>query len=279
MPGPKDLDPSTSPRALVGAELRHARERAGLSQAELGEPLFVSGSFIGQLEMGLRRMHADYARQIDELLGTGGFFLRNCAAASKSKYPDHFAEAAEAEAVATEIREFATLLIPGVLQTRTYAYAVFRGGLPTTADDEIEELVDARLERSRLLAGTRAPVFWVVLDEAVLRRVVGGPAVMAEALRHLVELARQRRIIMQVLPFEVGAHVAQEGALKLMSFADAPQLAYLESLGSGQLQDDPAAVRHYALIYELLAASALSPAKSLALVEAVAEDYTHGDQT
>lgn len=71
MPGPKNLDPSSSPRALLGAELRYARERAGLSQEELAQPLFVSGSFIGQLEAGTRRMHLEYARQIDEILGTG----------------------------------------------------------------------------------------------------------------------------------------------------------------------------------------------------------------
>ncbi|MFJ9548835.1 helix-turn-helix domain-containing protein, partial [Streptomyces erythrochromogenes] len=92
----KNLDPSTSPRALLGAELRVARERAGMSQAELGEPLFVSGSFIGQLEAGTRRMHIDFARQIDDILDTNGFFARNCGAAAKSKYPDHFAAAAEA---------------------------------------------------------------------------------------------------------------------------------------------------------------------------------------
>jgi transcriptional regulator with XRE-family HTH domain len=111
---------------MIGAELRHARENAGLSQAELGEPLFVSGSFIGQLEAGTRRLHLEYAVQIDEILDTNGFFERNCTALAKSKYPDHFAEAAEAEAIATAIREYATLLIPGLLQTRGYAEAVFR---------------------------------------------------------------------------------------------------------------------------------------------------------
>ena len=85
MPGPKDLDPSSSPRALLGAELRHAREKAGLSQEELGQRLFVSGSFVGQLEAGTRRMQPEYARMLDEALGTGDFFLRNCGAAAKSQ--------------------------------------------------------------------------------------------------------------------------------------------------------------------------------------------------
>lgn len=71
MPGPKDLDPSSSPRALLGSELRHAREKAGLSQEELGQRLFVSGSFVGQLEAGTRRMQPEYARMLDEVLETG----------------------------------------------------------------------------------------------------------------------------------------------------------------------------------------------------------------
>lgn len=135
---------------MMGAELCHARERVGLSQDELGQPLFVSGSFIGQLEAGTRRMHLEYARQIDDILGTNGFFERNCMALAKSKYPDHFAEAAESEAIAAAIRQYATLPIPGLLQTEAYARAVFRAYRPTTTEDVIDELVAARLERAHL---------------------------------------------------------------------------------------------------------------------------------
>ncbi|MFD8005182.1 helix-turn-helix domain-containing protein [Streptomyces mirabilis] len=278
MPGPKDLDPSASPRALLGAELRHARENAGLSQDELGRPLFVSGSFIGQLEAGTRRMHLEYARQIDEILGANGFFERNCKALSKSKYPDHFAEAAEAEAIATAIREYAALLIPGLLQTEGYARAVFRAYQPTATEDVIDELVAARLERARLLADPTTPLLWAVLDEAVLRRKVGGAAVMTEALRHVATLAQQHRVIVQVLPFGAGAHAAMQGTIKLMSFEDAPPLAYLQGPNTGRLEDDPATVTRHELTYDLLGATALSPRESLALIESVAEDYAHEDQ-
>ncbi|MGW2818870.1 helix-turn-helix domain-containing protein [Streptomyces sp. NPDC001415] len=278
MPGPKDLDPSSSPRAFLGAELRFAREKAGLTQDELGQPLFVSGSFIGQLEAGTRRMHLEYARQIDEILGTDGFFTRNCVAAAKSKYPDHFAEAAEAEAVATTIREYAPLLIPGLLQTEAYARAVFRAYQPTATDDVIERLVTARLERAQLLDDPTTPMLWAVLDEAVLRRRVGGSAVMAEALARVAALGLSHRVIVQVLPFDAGAHMALEGSLKLMAFEDAPPLAYLQGLGTGRLQDDPATVTRYELTYDLVGASALSPQQSLALIESVAEDYAHEDQ-
>ncbi|UUN27626.1 helix-turn-helix transcriptional regulator [Streptomyces sp. FIT100] len=278
MPGPKDLDPSTSPRALLGAELRHAREKAGLSQRELGEPLFVSASFIGQLEAGTRRMLPDIAHRIDDILGTDGFFERNCKAANRSKYPDHFAEAAEAEAIATAIREYAPLLIPGLLQTEAYARAVFRAYQPTAPEEVIDGLVENRLDRARLLDDPTKPQLWAVLDEAVLRRKVGSPAAMAEALRHVTVMARRHRIIVQVLQFAAGAHAAMTGSLKLMSFEDAPPLTYLQGPETGRLEDDPATVTRHELTYDLLAASALSPAESLALIESVAEDYAHADQ-
>ncbi|MGW0699483.1 helix-turn-helix domain-containing protein [Streptomyces sp. NPDC002867] len=275
MPGPKDLDPSTSPRALLGAELRHARMKAGLTQDELGRPLFVSGSYIGQMEAGTRRILREHAVQLDEVLGTEDFFTRNCEVSNKSQYPDHFAEAAEAEAMAETIRVYEPLLIPGLLQTEAYARAVFRAYHPTATEEAINDLVEARLDRARLLADPTKPLLWTVLDEAVLRRKVVGTK---EALRHVADLARRHRIIVQVMTFDAGAHASLEGPIKLMTFPDAPPLAYLQGLGSGQLEDDPATVTRHALTYDLLRASALSPETSLALIESVAEDDAHGDQ-
>lgn len=223
MPEPGDLDTFSSPRTMLGAELRVARKKAGLSQEKLGEPLFVSGSFIGQLEAGTRRMTPELAREIDKILGTDGFFTRNCQAVTKSKYPDHFKEAAEAEALAKAIREYAPLLIPGLLQKEAYARAVFRAYQPTATEAVIDELIDGRLDRAALLGDPTTPLLWCVLDEAVLRRVVGSRPVMAEALHHLANLIRSHRIILQVLPFSAGAHATMDGPLKLMSFDDAPR--------------------------------------------------------
>ncbi|MGX1560455.1 helix-turn-helix domain-containing protein [Streptomyces sp. NPDC055506] len=279
MPGSRDLDPSSSPRALLGAELRHAREKAGLSQEELGQRLFVSGSFIGQLENGARRMLPEYARLLDEELGTGDFFQRNCAAAAKSKYPEHFAEAAEAEAQATTIRQYTPLLIPGLLQTPAYARAVCRAYQPTAPEEQIEELVAARMDRARLLDDPTELLLWAVVDEAALRRVTGGRQVMAEALRHIAGLAERSRAIVQVLPFDAGAHAAMQGAIKLMDFEDAPPLVYFEGVGTGRLEDDPATVKDQRFRYELLTACALSPRDSLALIEGMAQDYAHEAHT
>ncbi|MEW2317478.1 helix-turn-helix domain-containing protein [Streptomyces seoulensis] len=278
MPGPKDLDPSSSPRALIGAELRHARERKGLSQTELGAPLFVSGSFIGQLEAGTRRMQREYAVQLDEILETGDFFTRHCATSAKSKYPEHFVEEAEAEAIATSIRHYLPLLIPGLLQTAAYSANLFRTYHVMASDDEIAELVDIRMKRGRLLDDPTTPLLMVVIDEAALRRTVGGPAAMAEALRHVADLMRRRRVIAQVLPFAAGAHPAMGGPLKLMEFADSPPLCFLSGLASGVLVDDPATVARHALTFTLLQMMALSPSHSLALIESTAQDYEHEEQ-
>ncbi|MEV5463715.1 helix-turn-helix domain-containing protein [Streptomyces sp. NPDC002788] len=279
MPGSRDLDPSSSPRALLGAELRHAREKAGLSQEDLGQRLFVSGSFIGQLEAGTRRMQREYARLLDEVLGTGDFFQRNCGAAAKSKYPEHFAEAVEAEAEATEIRQYAPLLIPGLLQTPAYARAVFRAYRPTAPEEVIEELVAARMDRARIVDDPTGPLLWAVLDEAALRRQTGGPDAMAEALRHIAALMRQNRVIVQVLPLDAGAHASMEGSMKLMDFQDAPPLLYLEGVGTGRLEDDPATVRYQRRTFQFLTACALSPEKSLVLLEDIAQDYAHEEHS
>ncbi|MGW1271222.1 helix-turn-helix domain-containing protein [Streptomyces sp. NPDC002491] len=274
MSGPKDLDPSSSPRALLGAELRHARERKRLSQEQLGQLLFVSGSFIGQLETGTRRMQPECARMLDGALETD-FFARNCRVAAKSKHPEHFAEAADAEAQAVAIRQYAPLLIPGLLQTPAYARAVFRAYRPTGSETKIDELVSLRVDRARILDSPTEPLLWAVIDEAALRRVTGGYDVMAEALRHVVAVARRNRAIVQVLPFEAGAHASMEGAIKLMDFDDAPPLLYFEAVGTGRLDDDPTTVRHHRRSFELLVACALSPDRSLALLDAMAQDYAH----
>ncbi|MEV1020430.1 helix-turn-helix transcriptional regulator [Streptomyces sp. NPDC050264] len=276
MTGPKDLDPS-SRRIMIGEELRHARERAGLTQQALGEPLFVSGSYVGQMEAGTRRILPDMARRLDEILDTGGFFVRHCIRANTSKHPEQFAEAAEAETLATSIMEYGAMLIPGLLQTPDYARAVFLDYQPTAPDEAIDKLLTARVERARLLDNPTTPLLWVVLDEAALRRPVGGPTVMAANLRHIADLMRRRRAVVQVLPFAAGGHASLHGSLKLMYFDDAPPLTLIEAPTTGRLLDDPATLTRHQLSYDLLRANALTPKQSLALIASVAEDYAHED--
>jgi transcriptional regulator with XRE-family HTH domain len=263
---------------MYGAELRFQRERAGLSQAGLGELLFVGNSLIAKMESGERRIQPDMAEQLDRVLDAGGFFVRNLAAGRATPYPEHFAGVVELEADATDIREWEPLLVPGLLQTEAYALAVIRAYDPVLANELVQERLEARLVRARIFDSANSPLYWGIVDQAAIRCPVGGPAAMAEQLRHVAAMARRNRIIFQVVPFSAGAHPGMNGPLKLMAFENDTPMAYLSGISSGALIDDPAAVRRHELAYDLLAAAALSPEASLDLIEAAAEEYEHASQ-
>ena len=275
MTQPKSLDPYTSPRAFYGAELRRLREAAGLSQEQLGERVFCSGTYVGQFESATRRPQPDVSGLFDEVLGCGEHFRRLCELARQSKHAEYFADAAELEKLARTISEYAPMLVPGLLQTEEYARGLTRAAQLFASQDEVERRVTARMERGRRLDHPTAPELWVVIHEAALRVPVGGPVAMLDQLRRLVEVGRSNhRVVLQVLPFAAGATAFLNGTVIHMTFADAPPVTYTESAYAGQLIDDPELVAQYQRAYDLVRAAALSPDASLALIESVAKDYT-----
>jgi transcriptional regulator with XRE-family HTH domain len=259
---------------FFGAELKRRREDAGLTQVELGLRVFVSGGYIGQFEQAIRKPQLDVAQRIDEALQTDGIFERLCRKLiDDPRYADYFAKAAELEALATKICEFAPALVPGLLQTAEYARAITLAMNPFAPDEYIEEKVSGRVERSRILRDATRPQYWVILHENVLRIPVGGAAVMAEQLEYVAGLARRRAVLVQVLPYAAGAYPVMTGSLKLMEFEEAPPTAYTEAVYSGNLLDDPAMVTRAQSAYDLMRAAALSPEASLALIDSAAEDF------
>ncbi|WP_405816650.1 helix-turn-helix transcriptional regulator [Streptomyces sp. NBC_01390] len=259
---------------FFGTELKRRREEAGLTQVELGALVFVSGGYIGQFEQAIRKPQLDVAMRLDDVLQTDGIFERTWRKLIDDKrYADYFAKAAELEALATEISEFAPALVPGLLQTAAYARAVTIAMNPLAPDEYIEEKVSGRLERAKILKDATRPVYWAILHENTLRIPVGGHAVMAEQLEHIAALARERTVLVQVLPYSAGAYAIMTGDLRLMEFADAPPTAYTEAVYSGNLLDDPAVVKRAQASYDLIRAAALSPEASLALIESAAEDH------
>ncbi|MFD7322853.1 Scr1 family TA system antitoxin-like transcriptional regulator [Streptomyces sp. NPDC059875] len=266
-----------TPREKYGEELRLRRIAAGLTQEALGDEVVCSPTLISHFEAGRRLPKPDDARRIDRALGTDGFFLR-WLEDLESKYADHFAAAAELEQQATTIQQFGLSLVPGVLQTPDYARALFRAYRPNHTAEELDEAVVIRTQRSRILDGPLNPAVWTLLDEAVLRRKVGGGPVMAEQLDKLADLAEAGRLRLHVLPNSAGAHALMESLLTLMSFEDSAPVAYVEGFLTGHLMDDPALVSASQTAYALALSDALSQTESLALVRAAAEEHAHGQQ-
>lgn len=259
---------------FFGTELKRRREEAGFTQSDLGSRVFVSGGYIGQFEQAIRKPQLDVAQRIDGVLQTEGFFERLWRKLIKEQaYADYFAHAAELERLATEICEYAPSVVPGLLQTAEYARAIYLAHNPLAADEYIEEMVRLRMDRTQLLKDATRPVYWAVLHETALRVPVGGPSVMARQLDHIAAMMRERKALVQVLPFSAGAHPAMGKMMTLMEFEDAPPTVYTEAVYSGNLLDDPAVVKRAQADYDLLRAAALSPEASLALIESAAEDF------
>lgn len=271
-----DRRPRT-PREKYGEELKLRRIAAGMTQEQLSEIVVCSPTLISHWEAGRRLPSPDDAVRIDQALGTDGFFAR-WLEDLESKYNDYFATVAELEQRAALIQQFALSLVPGVLQTDNYARALFRAYRPNHTAEEIDEAVVIRTKRSRILDGSLRPVVWTLLDEAVLRRRVGGPQVMAEQLGKIADLAEAGRLRLHVLPYGVGAHALMESLLTLMSFEDSPPVAYVEGFLTGNLMDDPSLVKASQTAYSLALSDALSHQESLALVRAAAEEHVHGQQ-
>ncbi|MFE3116621.1 helix-turn-helix domain-containing protein [Streptomyces niveus] len=266
-----------SPREKYGEELKLRRIAAGMTQEAVAREMMCSPTLISHYEAGRRLPSPPDAKRLDKVLGTDGFFERWLEDLD-SKFAQFFAAVAELEKQAAEIRLWGLALVPGLLQTGGYARAVFRAYNPNYRTDEIDRRVVNRLERAEILEGTSGPVLWTLLDEAVIRRNVGGPSAMATQLHKLVDLAETGRLRLHVVPFGAGEHALMESSLHLLSFEDAAPVAYVEGLNTGNLMDDPALVSACQAAYDLALSDALSLRESLALVRAVAEEHEHGQQ-
>ncbi|WP_432109681.1 helix-turn-helix domain-containing protein [Streptomyces sp. AA1529] len=275
MPGPKDIDGSAGVPTFYGKELRWKREQAGLTQPQLVEGSFYGHSHLSEIERGERRMPPDLAAHVDKVLKTDGFFSRRCEDVRNARRRGHapyFERVLETEVRAESIEEWCPTLIPGLVQTEPYIRAVIRATHPFEAAEKVQAKVDGRLGRAQLL-GPDGPMVWIIMHESVLRqRIISGEN-MAAQLNHIAELTERRYIVPQVIPWNSGAHPLMQGTAKIVTFPDAPPLAYTESPYSGHTIDEPATVKKYAQAYDFVRASAMSPAASLTMLRRVAEDH------
>ncbi|MFE4874423.1 Scr1 family TA system antitoxin-like transcriptional regulator [Streptomyces sp. NPDC056682] len=268
----RHLDPSASPLDYYGSELRRRREAAGLTQEALGGCIFVTGSLVGQIETAHKVPTRDFSERVDAALGTDGMFSRLASLVLRSQLPTWFQQYAEMEARATYISTYQAQVVYGLLQTEEYARAVLGVDKPSNLDD----LVAARMDRQRILTRDHPPALWVVLDEAVLHREIGGGPVMRAQLAFLLECQRRQWVNLQVLPFVAGQHTATRGSFNLLRFDNDPDLFYAESYDIGHMTANLQVIRERSVGYAHLQAAALSSEGSAALIAGVLEER-YGD--
>jgi transcriptional regulator with XRE-family HTH domain len=266
-----------TPRQVFGGMVRYYRERAGLSRAELARQISKSESLLQAIELGQRAATAQVTDDLEAVLLAEGALARLRDEIGDGlgyqAYPSWFQEWALLEREAKRLRWFEPLLVPGLLQTADYAQAVFRTRFGPT-DEEIDEQVAARLKRQEVLERDQPPRFWVILDEAVLRRPVGGTYVMREQLRRLTEMARRPHVSLQVIPGTVTHLGLSAGGFAIADFGDAPAVGYQETTSQGQVVDRGQDVSALIETWDTLVREALPWAASQSLVEEVAKSWT-----
>ena len=275
VPQVRELDPSAGPLDFFGAELRRARTAAGFSQEQLGQRIGYSGAQVGKVETGERAPSQDFADGCDQALpAAGGLFGRIYALARRwdGGYPSWFTEWVEVEHRATSLRWWEPLLVPGLVQTADYARALFEAWRSADSEDELDQLVSARMERQAIFERARPPALWAVIDEGVLHRCIGDAKIMHDQLMHLADIAGRARTTIQVIPSEIGAHVGLLGAFAIANLDGAPGTLYMESPDQGQTTEAPSVVTKLSEIFDMLRAEALSRGASRELIRKVAEE-------
>jgi transcriptional regulator with XRE-family HTH domain len=262
---------------LFGSRVRRLRTAAGLTQAELGEKVHVVSTRITQIERASgAKPTLELARALDAALGADNLLVDLWPYVYREAFPDWSRAFMAHSAQAVSIGEYAAHVVPGLLQTEEYARAVLSVGLSLRSKEQLEERLAARLGRQERLGSRDRPELWVVLDESVLRRPVGGRAIMRDQLARLLEATAEPHITVQVLPFDQGEHDAMGGSLTVLTLPDGTEVAYTEGAHYGQLVEDPEEVKRFAVTYDRLRAVALPPLMSLDLIRSVMEGNHRG---
>ena len=273
-------------RMRLGGQLRRLREAAGITPERAGFEIRASRSKISRLENGRVKLKSRDVTDLLTLYGvtdedTRAKFLelvrQSNAADWWRKYsdilPDWFETYVGLEAAAATIRSFEVQFVHGLFQTEDYARAVTR--LRKAApDDEVERRVALRLKRQELLGRPNPPNIWSVMDEAVLRRAVGGPAVMRAQFQHLIEVAELPHVTLQVVPFSRGVHAGESGSFTVLRFEERglPDVVYIEQLTGATYLDQRSDVEHYLAVVDELSSVALTPAGTTRFIEQVARE-------
>ncbi|MFI0366689.1 helix-turn-helix domain-containing protein [Actinomadura sp. 1N219] len=243
-------------RIFFGGELRRMREKAGLTGKELADALGCTPQWISTMESG-RKVSEPSAQDLDTFFKTDGHFHRHWKLANDIEMqfvlPPGFPEYLEYEKKAATYRIYCALLINGLFQTEDYTRSILLANDGTN----VPELTAKRMERQAVLIRENTPHTWLVLDETVLHRTVGSPAIMREQLNYLLTASERINTMIQVVPNGSGYHTGLEGSFTILGFDDGTNLAYTESAGEGLLIEKSARIRDKVVRWDLLRGYAL----------------------
>jgi transcriptional regulator with XRE-family HTH domain len=277
-------------RRRLRYELRRLREERGLTIEQVSEATGgdIGPSGISRWETGDRSVRPTDLRfllDIYDVHGEEREALLTLARQARERgwwhtygdaIPNWFQVYVGLEAEATNIHGYASELVPGPLQTVDY-HRTFLGTIPAAfSDEETERIVTVRQSRQQRLLGEDPPEYWAVLNEAVIRRVVGGPEVMRAQLDRIAEMAKLKHITIQVLPFSAGVHPAMDGSFWILGFPEPPDpdVVYQENKMGGLYLEKQEEVDRYTLMFNHLMAIALDPGESRRLITRVAAEWT-----
>lgn len=270
---PGELDPTTSIEAYFGATLRRLRVGARLSQEDLAARIHFSPSLIRLVEMAQRAPSWPFTKAIDPEVGADGMLIDLWHVLRKTGIAEWFRDYAELEAKATALAVYEPQVVTGLLQTKEYAWATSIADKPQYTDDERQRDMNVRMARQGVLESDHLRRLWVILDEAALRRPVGGTRIMREQLEKLLVMAGHAKVVIQVLPFSSGAHAGMTGPFTLLDVPDEEPLAWSEARGSGRLIYEPDEVAEAHDDFNRMRASALSETDSFRLITSILEEY------
>ncbi|MDT0566928.1 helix-turn-helix transcriptional regulator [Streptomyces sp. DSM 3412] len=266
----REPDPSDSLRTW-GAVTQALREHAGYSRAEFADLVRFSKHTVESVEQGRRMPDATYVERADELLGNTGALRRSSQYVTRGRgdvgLAAWFRQWARLERVAVSLCTYECRLVPGLLQSRHYARAVFEGTVPVTPDDELDHFMDRRMERQRMLVERPTTPFSFIVEEHVFRRRVGDDARMRGLFDHVLELSAPRNVTLQIVPLEAGLHACLDGPVRLLETPKGQRLAYSEGQQNGRLISDPKEVSLLHQRYDTLRSQALNAKDSRALLE------------
>ncbi|MGY0060667.1 helix-turn-helix domain-containing protein [Streptomyces sp. LZ34] len=264
-----------NPLQRFGRDVKQVRLARKLTQKNLGRATGYSEAYVSRVEAGkmLPRPSEKFAKGCDIAFGTGELFAGMLRRIDEGDHPSWFVPYLNLERKASRVLDYSTNLVSGILQTEEYARAIFRAYFAREEDEVIEGKVAARLRRREVFELDAPPFWWVILNEACLRTVVGGAEVMTGQLEYMLAAAASPHIRLQVLPFSAGIPAAHAKPFTVLRFTDSPAVLYTETRVGGRMHDSAQTVAAALDDYDLLRAHALSPDRSLTLIKTLAKEF------